>query len=93
MPAVNPFAGRFGFGVSPWLNNSAITGNSSSAWYLFSDPGDIAAMEVAFLRGQRTPTIESGDTDFNTLGIQWRGYFDFGVAMQDKRAAVKAAGA
>lgn len=37
-------------------------------------------------------TIESGDADFNQLGMQWRGYFDFGVAMQDSRAAVKSKG-
>lgn len=27
-----------------------------------------------------------------TLGMQWRGYFDFGVAMQDFRAAIKSKG-
>ena len=27
------------------------------------------------------------DADFNVLGIQFRGYFDFGVALQDPSAA------
>jgi hypothetical protein len=53
----------------------------------------VAAIEIAYLRGRRQPTIESGESDFNTLGMQWRGYFDFGVAMQDSRAAVKSKGA
>ena len=47
---------------------------------------------MVFLNGQESPTIESTDADFSTLGIQLRGYHDFGVAKQDPRAAVKAAG-
>ena len=30
--------------------------------------------------------------DFNVLGIQFRGYFDFGVALQDYRGGVKLKG-
>lgn len=37
--------------------------------------------------------IESEETAFNTLGMQWRGYFDFGVALQEKRAGIKCKGA
>jgi len=29
------------------------------------------------------PTVEKTDADFNTLGIQFRGYIDFGVREQD----------
>ena len=36
-------------------------------------------IEVAFLNGKQQPTVERADADFNTLGIQFRGYFDFGV--------------
>lgn len=91
-PAVNPHAGKWKPIASPYLNAQGITGGSAKAWYLFANPADVAAIEIAYLRGKRTPTIESGDTDFNTLGMQWRGYFDFGVAMQDFRAAVKSKG-
>ena len=38
------------------------------------------------------PTIERADADFNTLGIQFRGYIDFGVREQDWRGALKATG-
>lgn len=92
-PADNPHAGKFKPVASPYLNNAAISGSSATAWYLFANPADVAAMEVAYLRGRRVPVIESGETSFNTLGMQWRGYFDFGVAMQDPRAAVKSKGA
>ena len=92
-PSNNPHAGKWIPLASPYLNSQGIAGGSATAWYLFANPDDVAAMEIAYLRGQRTPTIESGETDFDSLGMKWRGYFDFGVAMQDYRAAVKSAGA
>lgn len=92
-PASNPHAGKWEPLASPYLNAQGIAGGSATAWYLFADPADVAAIEIAYLRGMRTPTVESGETDFDTLGMKWRGYFDFGVAMQDFRAAVKSAGA
>ncbi|MGQ0431816.1 MAG: phage major capsid protein [Microthrixaceae bacterium] len=92
-PANNPHAGKWIPLASPYLNSQGLPGSSATAWYLFANPADVAAMEIAYLRGQRTPTIESGETDFDTLGMKWRGYFDFGVAMQDFRATVKSAGA
>jgi len=91
-PQSNPWVGRFEVVYSPYLDAQGLTGSSTTAWYLFADPADVAALEVAYLRGRRTPTIERGDTDFATLGIQWRGYWDFGVAMGDPRGAVKSAG-
>lgn len=91
-PATNPHAGKFRPVSSPYLSLPGLAGSSKTAWYLFADPNDVAAFEIAYLRGRRVPTIEGGSTDFNTLGMQWRGYFDFGTAAQDPRAAVKAAG-
>ncbi len=91
-PANNPHAGKWRPVASPYLNAQGIAGGSAKAWYLFANPADVAAIEIAYLRGRRVPTIESGETNFNTLGMQWRGYFDFGVAMQDRRAAVKVKG-
>lgn len=87
--ADNPHAGKWIPLASPYLNAQGLSGSSATAWYLFANPADVPAIEIAYLRGQRTPTIESGETDFDTLGMKWRGYFDFGVAMQDWRAAVK----
>jgi hypothetical protein len=92
-PGNNPHAGKWIPLATPYLNNKSIPGFSATAWYLFANPADVAAMEIAYLRGQRTPVIESGETDFDTLGMKWRGYFDFGVNVQDFRAAVKSKGA
>ncbi len=90
--ASNPHAGKFEVVTSPYLNAQGLTGSSAEAWWLFANPADVAAIEIAYLRGKRSPVIESGETDFNTLGVKWRGYFDFGVALQDSRGAVKSKG-
>lgn len=92
-PASNPHAGKWTPASSPFLNAQGISGGSAKAWYLFADPATgVAAIEVAYLRGQRTPTIQSAETDFSTLGVQMRGFWDFGVEMQDFRGAVKSKG-
>ena len=78
---------------SPYLGNSAYTGASQSAWYLFGNPNTIDTFELGFLKGKRTPTVERGETDFNTLGMWFRVYFDLGVREQDHRGMVKANGA
>ncbi|MFN6303356.1 MAG: hypothetical protein ACK42H_14315, partial [Planctomycetota bacterium] len=91
-PISNPHAGKFRIEVSRYLGNSNYTGNSTKAWYLLSDPNDLPLIEVAFINGQEAPTIETATADFNVLGVQMRGYHDFGVALQDPRAAIKSKG-
>jgi hypothetical protein len=85
----NPFKGRFMPLASPWLENTNLTNYSASTWYLTSDPADVAAIEISYLNGVQTPTIENSEVDFSQLGMQWRCYFDFGVDYQDPRAAVR----
>jgi hypothetical protein len=91
--ASNPHAGKFRVVQSSYLSNTAITGNSATAWYLLADPSDLAVIEVAFLNGRDTPMIESADADFNVLGVQFRGVHDFGVSLQEYRAGTKSKGA
>lgn len=91
-PIANPHQGKFRVEVSRYLSNSHYTGYSSKAWYLLAEAGDLPVIEVAFLNGQESPTIETADADFSVLGIQMRGYHDFGVALQDPRGGVKAKG-
>lgn len=92
-PAGNPWAGKFQPISSPYLSDSTITGNSSVKYYLLADPRDVPVIEAAFLDGQQTPIVETADVDFNQLGIQMRGYFDFGVRRQDPRGGVQSSGA
>jgi hypothetical protein len=82
VPNANIFQGRYPVVVSQYLS-------AAKVWYLLADPQDLSMIETVFLNGQRSPTIETADVDFSTLGIQMRGYHDFGVSKQDKRAAVK----
>ena len=77
----------------PWLSDSAFTGYSTTAWYLLRPPTDMAAVAVSFLNGNQTPTVESSDADFDTLGIQFRGYHDFGCDQAEYLAGIKSKGA
>lgn len=92
VPDSNPFKGKYQPQVSAYLSNANYSGYSTTAWYLFGDPGDVAAFGIAYLDGQENPTIEQADADFNTLGIQFRGYHDFGVTQIDAAGAIKAKG-
>ena len=92
-PTNNPHRGKFRSVMSSYLSNPNYPGHSASAWYLLSDPLDVPVIETAFLNGQESPVIESANADFNTLGIQMRGYHDFGVALQEFRGGVKSTGA
>lgn len=89
----NPYAGRYRVVTSKYLSNTSYTGNSTTAWYLLADPNDIPVIQVAFLNGREMPVIESADADFNTLGIQYRGFYDFGCQLQEYRGGIRAKGA
>lgn len=80
---VNTFAGKYNPICAPQLSDSSITGYSTTAWYLLGDKSMGSPMVVSFLNGQQTPTVESADADFTTLGVQFRGYHDFGVDLGD----------
>jgi hypothetical protein len=79
-PDGNPFQNLAELVVADWLSDSDLAGYSPAKWYLLRSPGLAPAMLVAFLNGMQTPTVESTEADFNQLGIQVRGYHDFGVA-------------
>jgi hypothetical protein len=91
-PVSNPHQGKFRVEVSRYLANAVYTGSSAKAWYLLAEPTDLPVIEVAFLNGQESPTIETAEADFNVLGVQMRGYHDFGVALQDHRGGLKSKG-
>lgn len=88
----NPWVNKFTPITSPYLSDSTIPGYSATAYYGLADPNDIPVIEVAFLDGQETPIVETADVDFNRLGIQMRGYYDFGVRKQEQRGGVRSTG-
>lgn len=91
----NPHAGLYNPITSAYLQDTTITGASDTLWFLLSNPkmSIQSVIETVFLNGQETPTIESADADFNNLGIQMRGFFDWGVNKQEYREGVKSDGA
>lgn len=53
-------------------------------YYAVADPRDVDTIEVTYLNGKRTPTLES-KVSWDTLGIEWRMYHDFGINVLDYR--------
>lgn len=88
----NPFFGRYRIESSPYISNSTYTGYTSVAYWLLANPAELAVIEIAALNGRVTPTVDTADAEFNTLGIQMRGYCDVGVNLQEYRAGVHADG-
>lgn len=89
----NIYFNRFKPLIVPELSNSAYTGYSTTQWFLLCNPAILASAVMCFLNGEQSPTIESTDADFDTLGIKSRGYHDFGTAMSEYRASVHSVGA
>jgi hypothetical protein len=75
--------------VEPRLENSNYTGYSATTWYVAADPATIDTVEVAFLNGKRTPTVERFDTDINVMGVGFRVFIDCGVKALDYRGLQK----
>lgn len=65
---------------------------AANEWYLFGGPQSSAVL-LGFLQGRQTPIVESEDAEFDKLGMQVRCYHDFGVALGDPKASLKATGA
>ena len=78
--------------MSRYLSNAKYPGYSSKAWYLLGDQNVVSAIEMCFLFGQEAPVIETATANFNTLGVDLRGFHDAGVNRQDHRGGVKSKG-
>jgi len=89
-PVNNPYVNRYKPVSSPFLSSGSGAGQSPTTWYMIANPSLVPAFQVAFLEGRRAPTIETADTEFRTLGLSMRAYWDFGVARIDPRGAIKA---
>ena len=61
---------------------------SEKAWYLAASPMDADTIEVTYLRGNQSPTLES-DIPFDILGLNFRMYMDYGVNCLDYRGLFK----
>lgn len=73
---VNPFSGKLSLVVEPRL-----TGNG---WYVAADPAQVRCMEYGYLAATPGPQISSRD-GWETLGVEFRVWEDFGAGMVDFR--------
>ena len=90
-PTGNPYAGKLSLVIEPRLSNATFTGHSAKAWYLFAAPA-LGAVNIGYVQGARSPVVEQVSLPANVLGIGFRGYWDFAVALGEFRAALKATG-
>jgi hypothetical protein len=93
-PTGNPLQGVIpNLAVESRLSNTdRFSGASTTAWYLFAGPA-ARPLTVGFLQGNQSPVVEIEPAPFDTLGIQLRVVFDYGCALSDPKAALKATGA
>jgi hypothetical protein len=93
LPTNNTFQGEYEVVATAYTASTAITGNSAIKWWLLANRPGFSTMLTAFLFGRQSPTVETSDMVFNTLGVQMRGYHDFGTNKMEYRAGVQGSGA
>lgn len=64
---------------------------SGTNYWIFNDAFPL--VDVAFLNGVQTPTVETASADFSQLGIQMRCYYDYGAYAGEAKAALYSTGA
>ncbi|KAB2542304.1 hypothetical protein AL035_08065 [Salipiger aestuarii] len=79
---VNPFAGKLRLLVEPRL--------PSGTWYLFADPARLACLRYAYMSGAEGVQVQRRES-WNTLGLSFRGFLDFGAGWLDWRGAQRVA--
>ena len=89
----NPHVNKYQPVVSQFLSSAVgLSGASDTAWWLVASPADISTIDLMFLNGRAAPTVEQAEASFNTLGMQWRVYLDFGVSLHEYRGSVYSPG-
>ncbi|WP_185962130.1 prohead protease/major capsid protein fusion protein [Palleronia caenipelagi] len=80
---VNPFGGKLSLLVEPRL--------PADFWYVFADPARLAAMQYAYLSAAQGVQIQRTEA-WDTLGLKFRAFLDFGCGWLDWRPAHRIAG-
>lgn len=78
MGDVNPFTGKLTLLVEPRITDNR--------WLLFADPARLAAMQYAYLSSAQGVQIQRQEA-WNTLGMSFRAFLDFGAGWVDWRGA------
>ncbi|MFC4667122.1 prohead protease/major capsid protein fusion protein [Seohaeicola nanhaiensis] len=75
---VNVYATKLSLLVEPRLEGPS--------WYIFSDPNRLAALQYGYLSSAQGVQIQRSEA-WNTLGMRFRAWLDFGAGWLDWRAA------
>ena len=78
-------------GALTLISDPELSSHSADAWYLLGNQVMGEGVEVDFLRGNKTPILES-EMSFETLGWKYRIYLDYGVKLLSTLGYVKNAG-
>ena len=81
---VNPFSGKLTLMVEPRL-----TGDD---WFIFADPGRLPCLQYGYLSSAQGVQIQRAEA-WDTLGLKFRAWLDFGAGWLDWRGAYKNPGA
>ena len=81
---MNPFGGKLTLLVEPRL--------PAGTWYVFADPARLAAMQYAYLSSAQGVQIQRTEA-WDTLGMKFRAFLDFGAGWLDWRGAHQIPGA
>lgn len=82
--AGNPFAKKLTLLVEPRI--------SDSRWFLFASPARLPVLQMAYLSSAQGVQIQRTEA-WDTLGMRFRAFLDFGCGFSDWRGAFKNAGA
>lgn len=84
----NPLMNKLAVVSDPLLSDTTLTGYSATSWYLTASPAEADTIEVGFLNGRQTPTINviPKSTD---MYVEFEGYIDVGVKSLDWRTLQK----
>ncbi len=88
----NEHKGKYKAVSSPYISDTTLGGSATES-YLLVDPSISAVINTVFLNGVQTPIVEQNPANFDTLGLVYRAYQDFGVEEEEFRAGVKSKGA
>ncbi len=80
---VNPWASKISLIVEPRL--------AGDDWYVFTDPARLAGMVYGYLASAQGVQIQRAEA-WDTLGLKYRAFLDFGVGWTDWRGAYFNAG-
>ena len=85
----NPYSRGIVPVFDPYLQAKLTAGSKASAWYLAADPLQMGHFVVAFLQGQRTPSLRSEMSAIGSAqGFTSEIYGDWGVGVEDYRGII-----